>query len=73
MQSMPDEWQGKAAALLAELDERIDWRPKTGRYFVELRTELYEHGGHMVKGPRLSDPLADYQRGRRRIDRRDGF
>lgn len=59
MQSMPDKWQGKMAALLNELDERLDWRPEQGCYWVRLKD--YE-------GRFMHDPLADYQRGRRRIE-----
>lgn len=59
MQSMPDEWQGKMAKLLKEMDERIDWYPREGRYWVQLK----DYRGHYVK-----DSLADYERGRRRLE-----
>jgi len=39
MQEMPDEWQGKMAALLEELDDTLDWRPKEGRYWVRLKDD----------------------------------
>lgn len=39
MQSMPQEWQEKMAALLYEMDNTFDWRPKRGRYWVRLRDE----------------------------------
>jgi hypothetical protein len=58
LQSMPDEWQEKFTKLLEELDETIDWRPKEGRYWVQLKDG---------KGRYVSDPLMDYQRGRRYI------
>lgn len=61
MQSMPDDWQARMAQCLEELDEAIDWRPKEGRYFVQLRDD---------EGKYQSDPLMDYQRGRRRIPHR---
>jgi hypothetical protein len=61
LQSMPDEWQSKFVALLEELDETIDWRPSEGRYWVTLKDG---------KGRFVSDPLQDYQRGRRRIEHR---
>ena len=32
MESMPHEWQERMAALLRELDDAIDWRPREGRY-----------------------------------------
>lgn len=59
MQSMPDEWQNKMAALLEELDETMDWRPKGGCYWVSLKS---------LNGRFRCDPLADYERGRRRVD-----
>ena len=37
MQSMSIEWQRKMAELLRELDLTLDWRPKSGRYWVRLR------------------------------------
>jgi len=73
MQSMPDEWCGKMAALLKELDETIDWRPKEGCYKVELREFGYEFDQaeeqevFRWKG-KLQDSFLDYQRGNRRID-----
>ena len=62
MQSMPDHWQGQMARLLNELDDTIDWRPKAGCYWVHLKDD----NGRFVK-----DPLADYERGRRRIPHND--
>lgn len=59
LQSMPDEWQEKFAALLYELDDTIDWRPAEGRYWVELRD---------AKGRFVEDGFKDYQRGRRRVE-----
>lgn len=58
LQSMPYEWQEKFTDLLEELDDTIDWRPKDGRYWVKLKDS---------KGRYISDPLMDYQRGRRMI------
>lgn len=58
LQSMPEEWQSRFVALLEELDEAIDWRPNEGRYRVQLRNR---------SGRIVTDPLRDYQRGRRRI------
>jgi hypothetical protein len=63
LQSMPDEWQSEFVALLEELDETIDWRPKEGRYWVQLKDR---------KGRYVADPLMDYGRGRRRLERRKG-
>ena len=62
LQSMPDEWQGKLAALLHEADEAamtrdFCWPPDGLKVYVELRRDE----------PRIRDDLADYQRGRRRL------
>lgn len=35
IQSMPTEWQDKLAALLNEMDDRLDWRPEEGRYHTQ--------------------------------------
>jgi hypothetical protein len=61
LQSMPAEWQARFVACLRELDHTIDWRPADGRYWVVLKDQ---HGRYR------SDPLDDYERGRRRIPRR---
>lgn len=59
LQSMPLEWQRRFATCLWQLDETMDWRPPVGRYWVQLRDE---------RGRYVKDPLADYERGRRRIE-----
>ena len=59
LQSMPDEWQNSFVKLLNELDEKIDWRPENGRYWVKLRDD---------KGRYVVDNLMDYERGRRKIE-----
>lgn len=53
LNSMPVEWQRRMVACLEELDESIDWRPKDGRYWVELR----DSDGRIAK-----DPLREYRR-----------
>lgn len=58
LQSMPEEWQHKFVSLLEELDNTIDWRPESGRYWVQLKDG---------KGRYVHDDLMDYQRGRRAI------
>lgn len=58
LQSMPMEWQVRFVECLDQLDDSIDWRPKEGRYWVELRDS---------QGKFASDPLRDYSRGRRTI------
>ena len=63
LQSMPNEWQSEFVALLEELDETIDWRPKEGRYWVQLKDK---------RGRYVADPLMDYERGRRRLERKKG-
>ena len=37
LQSMHLKWQKKFVKLMEELDDTIDWRPKTGRYWVQLK------------------------------------
>ena len=54
LESMPFRWQEKMVALLTEMDDAFDWRPKSGRYWVRLKDE---HG-------RFADaPLNDYRHG----------
>lgn len=59
LQSMDQNWQSKFVALLEELDEAIDWRPQSGRYWVQLRD---------ANGRYVHDDFMDYQRGRRKIE-----
>ena len=66
LQSMPFEWQSKFVALLEELDETIDWRPKKGTYWVQLR----RHDGKYLP-LKENDPLMDYERGRRKVSSLD--
>lgn len=54
LQSMSKRWQFKLIDLLEEMDDTFDWRPKGGRYWVQLRDE---------KGRLQKDPLGDYRRG----------
>jgi hypothetical protein len=56
LQSMPVAWQRRFVQCLEELDELIDWRPASGRYWVQLKDR---HGRY------VSDPFMDYERGRR--------
>lgn len=58
LQSMPDEWQKRFVKCLNELDDTIDWRPKSGRYWVKLKDG---------QGRYVEDPLMNYDRGRRQI------
>lgn len=69
LQSMPSEWQAGFVALLEELDERIDWRPRgTLQYRVALHQTNPDAGeDEDFWGPEVDDPLQDYERGRRRI------
>lgn len=59
LQSMPQEWQDAFVKCLEELDEKIDWRPQEGGYWVKLKDD---------KGRYINDPFMDYQRGRRKIE-----
>lgn len=52
LEAMPDEWQGKLAALMREMDETFDWRPEEGRYYCYLR----DAAGHF-----RSDSLQEYR------------
>jgi hypothetical protein len=52
MESMSVEWQDKMVALLNELDDTFDWRPKEGRYWVQLK----DRNGRYVR-----DPLQEYR------------
>ena len=54
MESMPPKWQQKMVALLQEMDERFDWRPQGGRYWVRLKDD---------KGKFSHAPLDDYRHG----------
>lgn len=58
LQSMPLGWQKRFVKCLEELDELIDWRPKEGRYWVQLKDG---------KGRYVNDEFQDYERGRRVI------
>jgi hypothetical protein len=63
LQEMSLEWQDKFVALLEELDN-YNWRPKRGRYRVELREEVYDKDGDFKKwGPSMDDPLMEYRHG----------
>jgi hypothetical protein len=59
LQSMPVKWQKQFVKCLVELDHAIDWRPDTATYWCLLRDNK--------TGRYLIDPLADYDRGRRRF------
>lgn len=61
LQSMPVVWQRLFVWCLQELDDMMDWRPKSGRYWVKLKDG---------EGRYVHDPLMDYQRGRRHIEPR---
>lgn len=67
LQSMPVKWQGRFVNCLNELDRLIDWRPSEGCYRVTLNLENDDDDGDKWWGQEIDDPLADYQRGRRRL------
>jgi hypothetical protein len=52
LESMPHQWQAEFATLLAELDDTLDWRPKEGRYWVQLKDG---------KGRYKHDPFMEYR------------
>lgn len=52
LQSMPVEWQERFAACLRELDGTLDWRPREGRYWVQLKGD---------DGRYMSDPFNAYR------------
>ena len=58
LQSMPEEWQERFVECLEEMDRAIDWRPKVGRYWVQLKDD---------SGRYVADRFMDYERGRRRL------
>jgi len=61
LQSMPVEWQRRFVQCMRELDNTIDWQQS---YWVYLRNK---------KGRFMRDPLANYERGRRRIPHKGKF
>jgi len=70
LQSMPETWQHKFVALLEELDETgwMSLLPKDTCYKVELRKMEEKLSGDGWKwGGKVTDQLADYQRGRRNV------
>lgn len=54
LENMPIEWQRQMAALLQAMDDSFDWRPKEGRYWVQLKDG---------QGRFTDAPLQDYRRG----------
>lgn len=54
MESMPYKWQQKMVTLLQEMDATFDWRPKEGRYWVQLKNG---------QGQFCAAPLTDYRHG----------
>lgn len=64
LQSMPHKWQTIFARCLRQLDDTIDWRPESGRYYVQLKDS---------KGRFMHDPLMDYERGRRKVPLKESF
>lgn len=70
LQSMPETWQHRFVALLEELDETgwMSMLPKDTCYKVELRKMEDKINGDGWKwGGKVTDRLADYQRGRRNV------
>jgi len=73
LQSMPLPWRRKMAECLVALDDLIDWRPKDDQvYRCTLHSPNYDKDCEEASeleywGPSLHDPLADYERGRRKL------
>jgi hypothetical protein len=53
LEAMPQDWQKRFAKLFNELDNTFEWRPKEGRYYVQLKDG---------KGKYVHDPLMEYRR-----------
>lgn len=53
LEAMPLKWKKKFAKLLYELDGTIDWRPTSGRYWVQLKDG---------EGRYKKDPFMEYRR-----------
>lgn len=62
LQSAPVEWQRKFVALLEDLDEMFSDEYTDGEFVVQMRDK---------KGRFVADGLADYERGRRQIPRKN--
>jgi len=78
LQSMPAEWQRRFVDCLCQLDNTIDWRPKSGTYCVELREledvlDPDDPDFPQRWGKTLEDPLQDYERGSRVLPYRKGI
>ncbi len=70
LQSMPEEWQDKFVECLLELSDTIDYGPTNldDIYRVQLfRTNPGGEEDHEYWLEAIDDPLADYERGRRRV------
>lgn len=83
LQSMPDEWQTQFVELLGELGETYEWpenlshsyrvtlhHPDLGIFEDAKRADNEEEADDLYEqawGEPLRDPLADYERGRRRL------
>jgi len=71
LQSLPVEWQKKFVALLGEAQEMGVSCPDSKQYYhVDLcvRTDEVDEEDQPVKGTVVTDDLADYERGRRKIE-----
>ena len=58
LQSMPPDWQRRLVSLMHEVEAELGGFPEEGSYTVNLRDD---------RGRWMHDPLADYERGRRRL------
>ncbi len=58
LQSMPLEWQDRFVQCPEEMENKFKRIPERGTYYAQLKDD---------NGRFLHDPLANYERGRRRI------
>ncbi len=71
LQSMPDQWQGRLVQCLREMNDTFDWMPeedvyRCGLWIVDEEKRLDEESdAYWVT--EIPDPLADYERGRRKL------
>lgn len=67
LQSMPVEWQQRFCQLLENARETCEQHSIEWPHSPELDIHVELIPADKPRGPRITDPLADYQRGRRRL------
>lgn len=78
LQSLPQEIQFKLVTVLKEIDDRTPtWPPDGYHYEVHLHMTDYDEEDNAreedreAEHPKVSDPLCDYERGRRQVTSKD--